>query len=43
MEKQDNLFSESMQSLQENVRTLTQAITREFLMMGENNESRCGS
>ena len=30
-----NLFSESMQSLQENVRTLTQAITREFLMMGE--------
>ena len=35
MERQDNLFRESMQSLQENVRTLTQTITQAFLMMGQ--------
>ena len=35
MEKQDNLFRESMQSLQKNVRTLTQTVTQAFLMMGQ--------
>ena len=33
MERQDNLFRESMQSLQENVRTLTETMTQAFLMM----------
>ena len=35
MERQDNLFRESMQSLQENVRTLTHTMTQAFLMMGQ--------
>ena len=35
MERQDNLFQESTQSLQENVRTLTQTITQAFLMKGQ--------
>ena len=35
MERQDNLFRESIQSLQENVRPLTQTKTEAFLMMGQ--------
>ena len=35
MERQDNLSRESMQSLQENVRTLTQTMTHAFLMVGQ--------
>ena len=35
MERQDNLFGESMQSLQEDVRTLTQTMIQAFLMMGQ--------
>ena len=35
MESQDNLFRESMQSLPENVRNLTQTMTQAFLMMGQ--------
>ena len=35
MERQDNLSRESMQSLQENIRILTQTMTQVFLMMGQ--------
>ena len=35
MERQDNLSRESMQSLQESVRNLTQTMTQVFLMMGQ--------
>ena len=35
MERHDNLFGESMQSLQENVHTLTQTMTLGFLMLGQ--------
>lgn len=33
IERQDNLFRESMQSLQENAGTFTQTMTQAFLMM----------
>ena len=35
MERQDNLFWESMQSSQENVDTLKQTMTQAFLMIGQ--------
>ena len=35
MERQDNLFRKSMQSLQENVHILTQTMKQTFLMMGQ--------
>ena len=35
MERQDNVFQECMQSLQENVHTLTQTMTQAFLMIGQ--------
>ena len=35
MDRQDNIFRESMQSLHGNLHTLTQTMIQEFLMMGK--------